>query len=121
MLKLVRFIFGAVAGLVAAAWFFGGSTWGPGFTAKEAAAARGMGAPLFKLSSESPADKPTGEPAPPAGVPPPRPTADASPPAGAATTNGAAAPPFNTGGNPNVEPGAGPNWGLGYGVGRSGK
>jgi hypothetical protein len=120
MPKLVGFIFGAIAGLVAAAWFYGGSTWGPGFAAKEAVTL-GIGAPQFKLSSEPPAANPTGETAAAASAAPPRPASGASPPASAETTNGAAPPPFNTGGNPNVEIGAGPNWGLGYGVGRTGK
>jgi hypothetical protein len=119
MPKLVGFIFGALAGLIGAAGLFGGSTWGPGFTAKEAAT-QGSGAPQFKLSSETPAARPTGDPAPSANAAPPQPTSDQSPP-NAQSTNGAAPAPFNTGGNPDVEVGAGPNWGLGLRLGRTGK
>lgn len=112
MMKIVGFAFGAAAGLVAAAWLYGGATSGPGFTARDAVAQEGAaprkdGAPPFKLS---------GEPAPPAAGDPPR-EADASAPNRATAPGGGAAPAFNTGGNADVDAGAGPNWGLGFGLG----
>lgn len=104
MMKIVGFVFGAAAGLVVAAWLYGGTTWGPGFTAREGTSQE-EGASQFKLS---------GEPAPPAASEnSPREASDASAPSGAAT------PAFNTGGNPDVDAGAGPNWGLGFGLGRT--
>lgn len=122
MPKFVGFIFGLIAGPLAAAWLYGGSTggltWGPGFAAKDTALQSGP-ATQFNLSSEPPAAKPTGEPAPVASATPPPKASDQSPPPSAETA--AATPAFNTGGNPNVEIGASPNWALGYGVGRTGK
>jgi hypothetical protein len=108
MPRIVGFIFGAVAGLLAAAWLYGGSTWGPGFAAKEAS--QELDAPQFKLSSEQP---PVAAPSPPRKAP------DESAPASAETPSAPPAPAFNTGGNPSIDVAAGPNWGLGFGLGRT--
>lgn len=109
MSKIVGFIFGAVAGLVVAAWLYGGSTWGPGFAAKETAQKETP--PQFKLSGEPvPAE---------ASETRLRETSEQSAPSDAKAPDTVPAPAFNTGGNPNVNVGAGPNWGLGFRLGRT--
>src|SRR5258708_3127455 len=110
MLKIVGLVFGAATGLVVAAWLYGGSTRGPGFAPKEASLQK-ENLPQFKLSS-APAPTRAGEAPPPAAT-------EETPPGEAPAPASAPAPVFNTGGNPNVDAGAGPNWGLGFGLGRT--
>ena len=99
MLKIVGFIFGAIAGLVAAAGLYGGSTWGPGFAAKATTAPK-ESLPPYKLSGASAPSA--------ASEIPPREATEQAAPGEAQAPGSPAAPAFNTGGNPNVDIGAGP-------------